>query len=139
MNPARRSVRLLLFSLSAILIGLTALLLRAGEGDINPIAWATVTFVFLWNVAPVLVFGLFIRYTDRQPFVGFATAGMLMGPVLLLLQGVFGPGESGLPLFFVPVLQWLLAAPLGIWFAFSVQARNAQDPKNQGTASAERQ
>lgn len=137
MSPARRSARLLLFSLGAILIGLTSLLLRAGEGDINPIAWATATFVFLWNVAPVLVFGLFVRYTDRQPFVGFATVGMLMGPVLLLLQGVFGPGESGLPLFFVPVLQWLLAAPLGIWFAFSVQARHARGHKNQPAESAE--
>jgi hypothetical protein len=139
MTSARRSARLLLFSLGSILVGLVAFFVRAGEGSSNPIAWGTVTFIFLWNVAPVLIYGLFIRYAEQQPFVGFATVGMLMGPVLLLLQGVFGPGESGLPLFFVPVLQWLLAVPLGIWFAFSIQARNARDRKNQGTASVKSQ
>jgi hypothetical protein len=84
-----------------------------------------VLLLVLWAIAPILLYWILLRCCRDRHFFAVGSVVMFLGPLAFLLGGIFGPMENSLGIFFVPALQWILAIPLGVWFAFIVQSRTS--------------
>lgn len=126
MNYRLRSTQLLGVSLLAIAAGTIGLFYHLSTGDRERVEWGFAVFLILWAVAPLLPCWVFLRFGLDKLLFSVSAAVMLLGPLVWLIGGVFGPGEDVLGLFLVPVLQWGLALPIGIWFAFIIEGRGSE-------------